>query len=1061
MKTRKLLLLAALPLGATSCEDPTTSALDQLNLDRPVDVAFACHGGLRLTGGAAGTPSDPIITSAMPAEACAIRSRPVPTAPDDLPNVPVGQENLIDEGGDPIPTVGYQAFILQSVPGTVAVAGVPAKPATLFESGDIIVNDADPLLPGKNSISVGSLPIAIAIDRDGCYGVTANAGSCDLSVFDVNAALSPTELPIVNRVDVTNAAGDVIRARPTAMVGQPPAGTIGVECPAAPTGLVYVAYAGCHLVAAVEPDTGAIVAGVQFAPDGTATLTDGNVSCPAECGGAEAATAGPRPVSLDLVIDPRVGTTRMAIGSDNSPLVTVVDLDADAGFTTLTQVALSPTASGADVGVLDVALSPQIGMGGTTGELNDDIAPGGQFQFVYAVATDGTVRVVDVLGLQTECDTQVDPRELRGVTDVGFLSCMPVGGIDTPSRRPGAIGPGIRLPGQGAAQSVAIVGVDTYEGDDRLVDPEKLVGYFATIGATTGQVFVANVDDDDYADFQPAALSVSVAVPLAIAHQLRDAIPDRGLLAETVNDEGDVVPLCDTDGPDPDDVTSNAGGPRATSAPRQVVSRSYLAPEKAELTPAFRQVQCTDAEGDLPVSEFSFAASPTIRDQVFPDMAALTADENWQLSWEGSLSLDGGGEAIDGPAVRSGTVTVGGLGMRILDPAAPFCGAGVEVGDLVTLRGCDPVNGNADCPIDFECYSHPDSEVSAGSCLPADDIAVLSSACRDFLISSRQYSVASVAADELRLRTRNVVLRTTPVSGCTSAAQCTTLDEIQQRLASPDEPSADDTELVEHAWACEPDPSRPGTIDRCVMTCTEDADCDAGAVCDDQRCVEGAVPPLQCVTALQAYDLRASDAFTVVGERSGYLHPWIADSDGTCIEDPGASPLLRGRIPLTAPACAGPTPTADDPNPCALDVMQYEYARTYDDACEVTVGDPTARPTSGVRLQTPGLTMTMVDMTYPGDAVCIGDRAGDWGDVPVVFPGLSWDFRQVNGASPLQLKLGSIGATLPVQIVRGPQGSIWVVDEGDFLSTSTSTASTRGKVFRVEPVSPTTVNVLQ
>ncbi len=1060
MKTLHVVLLAALPLVGSGCEDPTTSALDQLNLDRPVDVAFACHGGLRLTGGAVGTPADEIITSAMPAEACAIRSRPLPTAPDDLPNVPVGQENLLDEGGALIPTVGYQAFILQSVPGTVAVAGIPAKPAIDFQAGDVIVNDADPLLPGKNSISVGSLPIAIAIDRDGCYGVTANAGSCDLSVFDVNAALSPTELPIVNRVDVVNATGEAIQARPAAMIGQPSGGTIGVACPAEATGLVFVAYPGCHLVAAIEPASGTIVAGVQFAPDGTATITDGNVSCPAECGGAEPTTAGPRPVSMDLVVDERVGTTRMAIGSENSPLVTVVDLDATAGFTALAQVALSPTANG-DVGVLDVALSPQIGMGGTTGQLNDEIAPGGQFQFVYAVATDGSVRVADVLAQLTECDTQVDPRELRGVSDVDFLSCMPVGDVATPPRRAGATGPGLRVPGEGAAQSVAIVGVDTYDGDDRLVDPEKLVGYFGIIGSTTGQVFVANIDDDDYADFQPAGLSVSVAVPLAIAHQLRDAIPDRGRLAETVNDAGDVVPFCDTDGPDPDDVDANAGGPRATSAPRQVVNRSFLAPEKADLTPAMRQVQCTDEEGDLPVSEYSFAASPTIRDQVFPDMAALRPDENWQLSWEGSLSLDGGGEAIDGPSVRSATITVGGLGMRILDDVAPFCGAGVEVGDLVTLRGCDPVNGNDDCPLDFECYSHPDSEVSAGSCLPSDDIAVLSSACRNFLISSRRYSVASVAADELRLRTRNVVLRTTPLEGCTSAAQCTTLDEIQQRLVSADEPGADDTELVAHGWACEADPSRASTVDRCVMTCTDDSDCDAGTVCDEQRCVEGAVPPLQCVTGLQAYDLRASDAFTVIGERQGYLHPWIADSDGTCIEDPGASPLLRGRMPLTAPACAGPTPSADDPNPCSLDVTQYEYARSYDDACEVTVGDPVGRVTSGVRLRTPGLTMTMVDTTYPGDATCIGDRAGDWGAVPVVFPGLSWDFRQVNGASPLQLRLGSIGATLPVQIVRGPQGSVWVVDEGDFLSTSTSTASTRGKVFRVEPVSPTTVNVLQ
>jgi hypothetical protein len=36
-----------------------------------------------------------------------------------------------------------------------------------------------------------------------------------------------------------------------------------------------------------------------------------------------------------------------------------------------------------------------------------------------------------------------------------------------------------------------------------------------------------------------------------------------------------------------------------------------------------------------------------------------------------------------------------------------------------------------------------------------------------------------------------------------------------------------------------------------------------------------------------------------------------------------------------------------------------------------------------------------------------------------------------------------------------------VIDEGDFLSTSIATPSTRGKVFRVEGQSPTTVNLLE
>jgi len=47
--------------------------------------------------------------------------------------------------------------------------------------------DADPLTPAVNAISVGEEPIAIAPDNSGCFEVTANAGSCDVSVIDVKS----------------------------------------------------------------------------------------------------------------------------------------------------------------------------------------------------------------------------------------------------------------------------------------------------------------------------------------------------------------------------------------------------------------------------------------------------------------------------------------------------------------------------------------------------------------------------------------------------------------------------------------------------------------------------------------------------------------------------------------------------------------------------------------------------------------------------------------------------------------------------------------------------------
>jgi len=46
--------------------------------------------------------------------------------------------------------------------------------------------------------------------------------------------------------------------------------------------------------------------------------------------------------------------------------------------------------------------------------------------------------------------------------------------------------------------------------------------------------------------------------------------------------------------------------------------------------------------------------------------------------------------------------------------------------------------------------------------------------------------------------------------------------------------------------------------------------------------------------------------------------------------------------------------------------------------------------------------------------------------------------------------LREAGLVTPVKVVHGPSESIWVIDNGDFISTSITQASTRGRVFRIE-----------
>ena len=714
------------------------------------------------------------------------------------------------------------------------------------------------------------------------------------------------------------------------------------------------------------------------------------------------------------------------------------------------------------LGVTAVALSPQIGMGGNNGFVNDDIAGGGQFQFVYAIATDATVRVADILTLNRECDTQVDPRMLETNNNVTQLSCFKIGDPLTPRRRPGARGPGIELPNDSLPTSIAIFRADKIETDSRVSGPTKLVGYFGIITAANGATFVLNVDDDDYADFKNLAAPLDAYTPLTIAHQLRDAIPDRRSISENVTNEVH-TPLCDPAGPNPDAQTGNSAGPRATAAPSRNVPSGNFAAEKVPELPLIRQVLCTGMDSTKPVSELVYAAPVPVRDLEYPDLRALN-DETWTMTWEGSLSLDTGATAIDGPPIHVSQMYADGGGLRMVDKSGPYCDAGVEQFDILQLRGCDPAAGDGECPVGYTCYVHPNSQVAGlGACMLPDEADRLADACKEFLTSTRRYTINRAESGELRLLQRKHVLATTPLDGCSDDTQCEALADYAARNAGSAHPFDDNTAPDPHTYACRVDTERaplnaPGqTGKRCIETCTQTSDCTTGHICQGGYCMEGVTPPQSCINAPQRYELRAGDAFAVVGSRSGYVHPMTRDpATNKCVKDPAASPFDLGRLKLTAPAC---DPAADprtglrpdgtyDANPCSLTVEHAEQVPAYV-GTSCVLDSPTTklenRQAPAIRFHNRGLNLTLVDPYYPGDAKCIRDRAGTLGKIPLAFRGYQLSWRQTGGFSPFLLP---IAPTFPVKVVRGPTQSIWVLDDGDFLSTTS--ASTRGKVFRIE-----------
>lgn len=1236
--------VAAVTALGGACSDTTTFGVIQLNLDRPVDVSFACYGKMRRTDGrpGMGVASDTVITTAMPLSICQALSPPLST--DTITPVP-GQEQITNADN---PSPVWYGFFLQSASGTVALAQWKAVPAdAMFPSGQgtqqfsdtglslFRVLDADPLTPGKNALSIGEDPVALGTDKTGCFEITANAGSCDLSELDITTALSnivdgnPVR-PRVDRVSVVVQDGTMdgkphfkrILSKPSAMIVEPfrdDRDSTGNACPVTPDSKLYIAYPSCHLVAEVKlgPDkdgnaTATVIGGIQF-NNGTASVLTGpddlaKLSCPTECAPDPTApvvnaTDGARPVALDYRLDPRKTagskseiTSKLAIGVDirsMPPLaapVTVVNLD----LTTFDPVpdSLVPIALEGNVGVSALALSPQIGMGGDlsanpTGSVSDET--NFQAQYVYAIATDGTVRVAEVLTRKRECDTQIDARFLRNVTLLPALpvpqdpslDCLPFGRPDLP-RRPGARSPGIELPGGAIANSVAIIkgltAAPRYTPPPSSTTPNPVptpmpaqpglfVGHFAVITASTGAVFVANVDDDYVPDsVNPIAGKAVASSPvLVMAHQLRDGLSDR---------ENPPKDCTSVDGPG----GVGTGGPRLGASPGQQFTTGTLFDDLDNQLPRLQQVACdiehaadpehkplvpvTALEFGAPEVQTDLTAGPaTARDTVYPDLRTVSVSvrpsssqslENWTLTYEGTLELDSTLPSTNGPSLHFGQTFVDRTGMFIEDASQPFCHMGVEPGDVVEFRGCDPAHLDADCPAGYTCYVHPASTLTTGACFRKTEAVRLQDACRDFLTSVRRYTVGTdasggTAPGKLVLWQRKHELSTTPVDGCVSDAQCDDLARAARVINQSADPFLDpvkdqDKDQAQTRWSCQADPLRKPlngdpSLKRCVQTCTYTPGtaqnpnpkpaaplCGNGTVCvpitpppptppDSPPpgvpgvCMEGVEPPQVCLNGPQRYVVRAGEAFAVIGDQTGFVHPIVTSADGRrCVRDPNLDkdPLSIGRIPLTAPAC-GPVPTdpalaRDYPftgridssrfeaNPCSLTVQQFEFTLDYVTCAD---GNPAVcaggqpppcdngqaplcrdgqppgtcrtpskplqaakRDVPAIKFRNRALTLTVVDpYRSSGDArFCIGRNPGNVvTNVPMVVPGYQISFAVKAGFSPVTLGFNAPQIS-PVKVVRGPTESIWVVDDGDFIGNGITDVTTRGRVFRVESV---------
>lgn len=1059
---------------AAACA-PSREPSPRFNLDRPTEIEFTCYGDLRLTGGGPATGDETVIRSAQPLTSCqAWAAGEIPEGQE-----PVGDQVLADPS--------YAGFALQQTEGTVAMVSFQIDNPQLAA-----VIDSDPLTPGKNSIPIGTLPVDIAMTPGGCHLMSANAGTCDLSALDVGSALDLRSQARVDRMLVKNAAGDVIRARPSSMVAAPPGGPIGVECQAQPEGLLYIAYPDCNMVALVDASTGTMAGAIQFDDAGNASLTTGDVTCEAQCtaagsaamlgGGADGGLvdagpggpdAGPgggtpptpltRPVSLHMATievpisgqeEPDL-VTRLFIGSIDSPVVTVVELDDDHRPTSTFQIAVE-----GDVGIRKLAASPLVNVGGSSGVLG--AGSGARYQYLYAIATDDTIRVLEVHNLRAECDAAVDPRYLADVRDVSFLACMPVGDPSTPPRRAGRTSPGIELPyrnGDGEPHpapiplDVAFSTADVLDdsGTQPVIAPGNMVGVFAFASASNGRVYVINVDDDNYPDFENEDDRLAVWMTLAVPHQVRDLGLERDRLA--ITEEGQT---CGFPQPAPDEF-----GPRLAEPMSLSVPQGRIASEKIHLLPFIRSLECADVnlpEGTItPVSELAFAAPLDVRESTYPDLLAIPTSETWALTWEGNVSLDSSSVLVDGPQSRVGYLDAPAGGRVVLnDAGGPFCAMGTENFDIAVLRGCDPSRGDAECGLGESCYLHPDTSSTAirGMCLPNEDIDQLTSVCRDVLISRREYTIHETFDDHLVLGERRHELATTPPSGCVDDNHCEDLYAISREIAAAEHPTELDLEPAdpELSWVCEEDPTRAPGPKTCVATCSSTPDCEDGYTCSSGYCVAGPLPPPECTGPLQRYQVRVGDAFAVIGSQNGFLHQRIVDPNtGMCIDDPDGNPLMTGRLPLEAPPCAGDGITDLTPNPCSTTVEHAEQYQMYsnDQTCE---GPPDnlgvrVRTVDAIRFRNPLFTFHLVDPVTVGDMTCREDRGGTGTEFSAVYPGYQISIPITAGH--IAFFVPGINAAWPATVTNGPAGGIWVLDSGDPIVSGLGRLN--GQIYRLDP----------
>jgi hypothetical protein len=597
-------------------------------------------------------------------------------------------------------------------------------------------------IPGYNFIPAGILPTDLDASEDGCRVISANVGSCDLTLLDapalagiglgntdavdepsslVSTVIPRTYDPELGRRRPLGARPGQVLSVPSELTQAPGLGsgqTLDGLCDPLARASVYVSFPTCSLVAELDLQTGDILQSRQFVSDGLGGVdvvdTGVTPSCPAECPAQFEGTLpttplvdanGPFVQALELSVpaplpsedpdpagegeevssgyddaDAAIEGQRLFVGGLGSDILFEIPIE-DSGLwkPASNQLALSDAG-----GIKGVRVSPGVNI-----SIDEQGSPFSQF--LYVMAGDGSTRVVgrelpaaeDSIGV--ECETQLDPSI---VPEGAALACVPV--TQSPNegqpaeRRGFARGPGIR-PGRGEEVTdwmfrKAYVGVPNS-------GPSTEAGTVA-VGVTSGGFAVYAMINQKRANGETGSADLGVEDPSSI---MDVRLFPHSLWPLPAEDPRENLPVVQ-DSPPGRGIASGSGITRTLAPTLRRIDAAYAQDENA--------VARLDVAGDfdqlgdqLGINDDPLYEQPVPRVIVHDYRSWGRGDgPPWSIEWEATIQgtqSSTGRIACANPGWEGGTCLVSEPDdARLLDDSASFCDNGVLAGDKLVIVGC-------------------------------------------------------------------------------------------------------------------------------------------------------------------------------------------------------------------------------------------------------------------------------------------------------------------------------------------------------------------------------------